>query len=1138
MKKQLLMTAVLAGGLFLSNHALGDPTAASGTAGAPATGVFGEWSSGGTVDSTTGGFRHSIPIELPTGRGGLTPSLALTYDSAAADREAGYGWGLDLPVIERRPMSGFPTFDDATDRFAYSGAPLVYLCTVPACPDAGEPFPTWAQGWRYYRLQHEGAFLRFFRDPDGIIWRVQTKTGVRMEFGSLVAGGYLAAELDTLNPSQKPSRWLLAEITDEKTDAAHPNRVLFGWSSLGAAPPLRDPRRYLEHIWDTPSLSAPNDPSQYEHHTQLTWEPDPHRRTRYAEADRARSTMRLTRIGVASKTWLGSSSREVQRLYRLSYMEPRSSWVGSATQGPLFGHSFLRAVTQEGRCPGVVETAGGAIPTGASCAQALPPITLEYEPLATGNYLGMERELHPRAYSNRYESLHVVDFDGDGLADILTGWPETSLGSPLTTVTQAGGDPTFRLSRTTTAVTSPFATKECVNVGWADNPGTPAALNNLRPPGLLASSYGVTASTHVGDGIGLWRLPNDNGQNASAAVLQPLRSPVPAFGVAPNLHSPERWPEGAMPYCPEGVAGEPGWSLMARPGEHFWATLSTGLGSWFVDVDGDGIVDQINDSGPPFPQTGYLNPAVVAYSRKVGGPTGPRLELFQSGNTPGSSVPASGGPPGTHSFYADANGDGLVDLVVLQPTLTADFRVYAGNGRGAFGCVGAAEPGAVCYNDVIPAGSEHYAPPLTGLTMDWHPSGASALFASGNDTLIHDVTGDGLADLVQVERTNGTGNVRLWVNTDGLHLQCADLANGCVVAHLVTPGGGGAPGGYATVAKGVTTFGDVDGNGVDDIIVIGHKDNQMIAAWPISVVRPASPFVLGASSARAPRAGLLTKIHNGRGAVTQVSYGTIQELDLAERAGPRIWSPDPGETLEHAAANLGWATHSPTVVAVVSDVSTSIEPTYAPSATFQLQRATHYRYRNPAYDVWERRFLGFRRVRVRHDGTPAVTESWYSYSGCASSEPGVAGAVGSAPMERCAATSDDEPRGGRLTQVDHFIPGGGFQEPTSWLWSRHFNYDRPQGDPLFSEATPNHHRRVRFDYAQETFTRYFDPGQPVALQLDGGSPPFTGVGGTNVDWDLAPRLPAQGGAQTTLATKRYDHHGNLITTRAVGRIAG
>ena len=420
MKKQLLMTAVLAGGLFLSNHALGDPTSGSAGVGGLSAGVFGEWSGGGAVDTSTGGFRHSIPIELPSGRGGLAPSLALTYDSSATDREAGYGWGLDLPTIERRPMSGFPTFDDTTDRFAYSGAPLVYICTVPACPDVGEPTPTWAQGWRYYRLQHEGSFLRFFLEPAGTFWRVQTKAGVQMQFGGLVGGIYSATELETVHPSHKPSRWLLAEISDAKTDTSHPNRVLLGWSSLGVSGTLRDPRRYLEHVWDTPAV-GPADLSEYAHHTQLSWEVDPHRRTRYGEADKARPTMRLTRIAVASKSWLGAGARDVQRIYRLSYLDPRTSWTGGTNQGPLFGHSFLKSVQMEGRCPGVVE-AGALIPTSASCAVSLPAVTLEYEPLATGNYLGIQRDLHPNSYPNEYESLHVLDFDGDGLADVVTGW--------------------------------------------------------------------------------------------------------------------------------------------------------------------------------------------------------------------------------------------------------------------------------------------------------------------------------------------------------------------------------------------------------------------------------------------------------------------------------------------------------------------------------------------------------------------------------------------------------------------------------------------------------------------------------------------------------------------------------------------
>src|SRR5687768_13521129 len=76
-------------------------------------GVVGEGSAlFGGPDERTGSMVQSIPIELPPARGLPQPGLTLQYDSNTLDREAGYGWGLNLPVIERRPLSGFPEFQD------------------------------------------------------------------------------------------------------------------------------------------------------------------------------------------------------------------------------------------------------------------------------------------------------------------------------------------------------------------------------------------------------------------------------------------------------------------------------------------------------------------------------------------------------------------------------------------------------------------------------------------------------------------------------------------------------------------------------------------------------------------------------------------------------------------------------------------------------------------------------------------------------------------------------------------------------------------------------------------------------------------------------------------------------------------
>src|SRR5262245_16641974 len=49
-----------------------------------------------TVEPSSGVFRTTIPIAVPSARGRPQPGLDLYYSSAAGIREAGVGWGLNL----------------------------------------------------------------------------------------------------------------------------------------------------------------------------------------------------------------------------------------------------------------------------------------------------------------------------------------------------------------------------------------------------------------------------------------------------------------------------------------------------------------------------------------------------------------------------------------------------------------------------------------------------------------------------------------------------------------------------------------------------------------------------------------------------------------------------------------------------------------------------------------------------------------------------------------------------------------------------------------------------------------------------------------------------------------------------------
>src|SRR5262249_61731894 len=61
--------------------------------------------------NSTGDANLSYPIEVPPGRNGLQPSLAVTYNSSHGNGWLGTGWGLDIPSIDIDTRWGVPRYD-------------------------------------------------------------------------------------------------------------------------------------------------------------------------------------------------------------------------------------------------------------------------------------------------------------------------------------------------------------------------------------------------------------------------------------------------------------------------------------------------------------------------------------------------------------------------------------------------------------------------------------------------------------------------------------------------------------------------------------------------------------------------------------------------------------------------------------------------------------------------------------------------------------------------------------------------------------------------------------------------------------------------------------------------------------------
>ena len=134
--------------------------------------------SGGSSDVKTfmGTFSYTYPIQVPPGRGGLTPKLMLTYSSSGKNGWLGMGWDLTITSIERSTKFGAPNYDD-NDTFIikFNGSDN-----------------TLVEEDSEYRLKSEGMFLRLIKQGD--LWVATDKNKTTYYFGetsnSKLDGGF------------------------------------------------------------------------------------------------------------------------------------------------------------------------------------------------------------------------------------------------------------------------------------------------------------------------------------------------------------------------------------------------------------------------------------------------------------------------------------------------------------------------------------------------------------------------------------------------------------------------------------------------------------------------------------------------------------------------------------------------------------------------------------------------------------------------------------------------------------------------------------------------------------------------------------------------------------------------------------
>jgi RHS repeat-associated protein len=889
------------------------------------------------LDPSTGVLTTSLPLETPAARGVPQPGLALTYNSAAGIREAGVGWGLNVPSIERRNRDGAPQYHDpssvaidaaaiqAMDRFVFNGKPLVPIClvtnywTFDGDCFAGKSnvvvkasqLPAWAtDGWIYFRLETDDSRARFFWSPDRHTWRVQFVGGEILELGvplarpQIFAGAadaaidYDAVRIGNAPVTRHALRWNAVRRFDQHERGGAPaNLVAYRWARMGSRE-----RGYLTDVWDTPPADAQDVlvPADFAHHVRLTWDAPPFLRGLAMPGFRATPDLRLVGIDVTSQPF-AKSTRQLLRRYHIGYVSEGNRY-------------YLTKYETEGRCAPIDELADGSLP--ATQCRRLPATRLRYS---------------QREYATRTGEI------------ALPSPPPHAPGKPIpVTVLDVNGDslPDFIETKDTT---TPGTSQRLYLNGRDGYFAPPVAITG---PANLFSRVGrtVTGSINVvlnGPGAALWHATQAHVQGGF---------PIGTWGGG-DIVTASQDPGGAWTWSNQVPVDVYGDDYLV--GNSFDATFNPVPPSVVGDVDGDGLADGVffrDVSGtvpanypPNWKQYAEMTTislgAFAHYSRgTLASYVYPTLRLHSFFGPSPETVSSFDWPDGGRvASLVDMNGDGLGDLAFITRTQKADGRTFLGvrywpgDGRGNF---------TACTADVCAwtdGGRDAHS--ITFPSFEISPVVAAQL--SSNEVALADVNGDGFADLV-VATPNG---VNIYWNADGRYWGSLTEPNLSFPASQVWANWG------ANWPPRIQ-FADMNGNGLTDVVFIVGDEIVFLDVQNFSQLSGYGPST---PPAWAPRPGLLIGIDNGLGASTDVQY--IATTDLARKKG----------TSEHP-----WAT--PQAMQVVKTV------TVTSGLPGDERRTVTYDYDNPAFDGHERRFRGFRNVsatRTVGTGTVRVDDTYF-----------------------------------------------------------------------------------------------------------------------------------------------------------------
>lgn len=346
-------------------------------------------------DLNTGTPRYEVPLVVPAGPNGLSPSVELEFNGGFGNGPMGVGWRLTVPFVQRKTVAGIPRYVDGPNGIDDDGDGIV------DDPDeldefinqAGKTLIPNAEG--HYLQDQEEEFIRYRRVGDH--WEGRRPDGTLLEFGLTAQSRQFDAD------TGRVFAWMLERETD-----THGNTILYNYESFTGRGNRN--RIYLSSILYGPG--PPQDgpvPWENFHIVRFAYEPRPDWFENCAAGFVVRTGMRLTNIIVATQgpERDGHRAGDVNEDGVTDYLVREYAIAYEA-------HSFWSLPTR-------------ITLIGADGESSLPPLTFEWDVYEIADELSADGaiidSINTPLYLMDRPEVDLVDMNSDGLPDILKTEP-------------------------------------------------------------------------------------------------------------------------------------------------------------------------------------------------------------------------------------------------------------------------------------------------------------------------------------------------------------------------------------------------------------------------------------------------------------------------------------------------------------------------------------------------------------------------------------------------------------------------------------------------------------------------------------------------------------------------------------------